>query len=396
MKHLLVLLTLLIIGASIFLLTNPMLFAQSNPETEMENTEEDQTQVDVRVEEYLVLQDDTFTTVMGALGIDYSTALEIVDSSNEIFDFTRIKEGKTFRLIYEGEIPIRIEYEPGTETMIVVDLRNKYTATEESIPYDISIEQTQVIVDDSLFVSGLAAGLSEVLLLDFVDVFAWEVDFATQVQAEDSFTVVYEKRFRDGVESGVGDILYGSFTNVGETSTAYRFIDSDGSTQYFTREGDSLVREFLKSPLNYSRISSGYTTARFHPVLQSTMPHRAIDYAAAYNTPVRAVSDGTVTFAGWNGGHGNYIDIRHSSVYESQYSHLSRIAINQGDAVKQGDVIGYVGSTGLSTGPHLHYQVKVNGQLMDPLEVEFPKGDPIPDGQMEEFYRQRDEIDQIQ
>ena len=157
MKQLLILLTLLIIGALIFLLTNPTLFAQSNPEIDIDNTEDVQMQVDIRVEEYLVLQDDTFTTVMDALGIDYGTALEIVDSSNEVFDFTRIKEGKIFRLVYEDGIPMRIEYEPGTETMIVVDLKNEYTTTEELIPYDISIEQAQVIVDDSLFVSGLAA-----------------------------------------------------------------------------------------------------------------------------------------------------------------------------------------------------------------------------------------------
>jgi len=386
-------LVLIIIGASVLYFAKPVLFAQSN--TEIESFPEIELQIETRIEEHTVTDEDTFTTVMDALGIDYVDALEIVESAKEVVDFTHIKAGKVFRLVYEEDTPTRVEYEPGTETMIVVDLTKNYLTTEEPIPYDISVERADVVITESLFVAGLDAGLSEVLLLDFVDVFAWEVDFATQVQSGDSFSLLYEKRSRNGNDVGVGDILFGSFTNVGETSYAYRFIDSSDSISYYNQDGDSLVREFLKAPLNFSRISSGYTTARFHPVLKTTMPHRAIDYAAAYGTPVKAVSDGKVTFAGWNGGSGNFIDIRHNSIYETQYAHLSRIAVQQGESVKQGDIIGYVGSTGLSTGPHLHYQVKVNGQLTNPLEVVFPKGDPIPEDEVEEFYKQKDNIDQI-
>ncbi len=352
-------------------------------------------QVDIRVEEYVVQDNDTFTTVMDSLGIGYADALAIVDAAVEVVDFTSIKVGKSFRLVFEDGVKKRIEYEPGTEDVIIVDLENSFATHKEPIQYDISIESVQVTIDESLFLSGLDVGLSEVLLLEYVEVFAWEVDFATQVQSGDSFNIVYEKRSRNGIDAGVGDVIFGSFFSDRGESFAYRFIEPDGSRSYYDEEGSSLVRAFLKAPLNYSRITSGYTNARFHPVLQSTTPHRAIDYAAATGTPVKAVADGTVSFAAWNGGYGNYVDIRHGSVYQTQYAHLSSILVSPGESVKQGDIIGKVGSTGFSTGPHLHYQVKVHGELMNPGEVEFPKGDSISDELMEEFYRQKDEVDRL-
>ncbi|PIZ54790.1 hypothetical protein COY25_01745, partial [Candidatus Uhrbacteria bacterium CG_4_10_14_0_2_um_filter_41_7] len=155
----------------------------------------------------------------------------------------------------------------------------------------------------------------------------------------------------------------------------------------------SLVKQFLKAPLSFTRITSGYTDSRFHPTLERTMPHRAIDYAAPIGTPIMAVADGTVTFAKWNGCFGNNIDLKHNSVYETQYAHLSKFSVVAGQTVHQGDIIGYTGTTGCSTGPHLHYQVRVNGTLVNPLEVDFPEGDPIPEDQMADFLKQKDEID---
>lgn len=156
-----------------------------------------------------------------------------------------------------------------------------------------------------------------------------------------------------------------------------------------------MQRQFLKAPLNYSRITSGFTYSRFHPVLQASTPHRAIDYAASTGTPIFAVADGVITQAGWNGGYGNYIDISHGSVYDTQYAHLSRIIVSYGQTISQGETIGYVGSTGFSTGPHLHYQVQVHGELVNPLEVDFPEGDPILDEERDQFESQKQEIDEL-
>jgi murein DD-endopeptidase MepM/ murein hydrolase activator NlpD len=351
--------------------------------------------VDVRVETHTIQADDTFTSAVEVLGIDYASALAIVDAAADVVDFTNIKAGKDLRLVYEDDVAVRLEYEPGTEYYVAVDLMNDYATTQEDIAYEITHAFAEVTIDESLFLSGVDTGLSEVLLLEYVEVFAWEVDFATQVQSGDSFSVLYEQRSRNGIEAGTGDVLYGTFTSSYGTSTAYRFIDDNDITAYYDEEGQSMQRQFLKAPLNYSRITSGFTYSRFHPVLQASTPHRAIDYAAATGTPIFAVADGVVTQAGWNGGFGNYIDISHGSVYDTQYAHLSRYAVSAGDTVVQGETIGYVGNTGFSTGPHLHYQVQVHGELVNPLEVDFPEGDPILEEERASFEQQRDEIDAL-
>ena len=252
-----------------------------------------------RREFYEVQDGDTFTTVMEALGLGYQEALDIVAAAEEVFDFTNVKLGKSFALVSEHGTHTRIEYEPNSNTVITVDLLNgAYETLEQPIDYDIIIDSAEVTIQDSMFLSGIDAGLPEVLIVKLADVLAWEIDFATQVQTGDSFRVLYERRFRYGEESTVGDVLATGFVNTGEESLAYRFVDGEGDIGYYNENGASMVREFLKAPLSYSRISSGFTYSRFHPTLQRSTPHRAIDYAAASGTPILAVADGTVTFSG--------------------------------------------------------------------------------------------------
>lgn len=346
----------------------------------------------IEIQSREVIEDDTFTKVMEDLGVSYADALEIVSSAEEVFDFTSIKLGKTFRLVKEDGLPVRIEYEPGTEYAVVVDLQNGFETHKEPIAYDVSVETAEVTINSSLFEDGVAAGLSEQLIIEFANVFAWEIDFATQVQAGDTMKVLYEKRFRGGEEAGIGNVLAGTFTNYGETVEGYRFEDAEGEVGYYNAEGDSLVRPFLKAPLSYSRITSGFTYSRFHPVLGTNTMHRAIDYAAPLGTPIMAVGDGTILQAGWNGGYGNYVAIRHNDRLRTNYGHLSAFAkgIKPGARVTQGQVIGYVGSTGWSTGPHVHYEVQEYGTLVNPLEVEFPKGDALPEEELEDFFHHRD------
>lgn len=338
---------------------------------------------------------ETITSVMEDLGFGYSEALAMVDATADVFDFTTIRVGRQIKLVYEDGQLLRLEYEPNVEDVVKVDLvSGDYQAIIEPIAYEIELNAARVTIADSMFVSGLEAGLPEVLILDLAEVLAWEIDFATQVQSGDSFQVLYEERYRDGQPAGVGRILAVEFNNAGYLSSAFWFDDGENGG-YFDAEGNSLVRPFLKAPLVYSRISSGYTTARFHPITGQTTPHLAIDYAASIGTPIMAVADGTIIHAAYTGGYGNYINIRHNEMYQTNYAHLSAYAVSVGDAVKQGEVIGYVGSTGWSTGPHLHYEVVVNGEKVNPLEVEFPKGDSIAEDRLDDFYAQRDEWRQI-
>ncbi len=346
----------------------------------------------ITVQTYTISDGDTFTKAMEQLGFSYAESLQIVEASKDIFDFTKIKLGKSFSVISEDGIRKRIEYEPNSDEVIKVDLENSFLTTKELIAYDIQTATANVTISDSMYLSGINAGLPETLILKIADVFAWEIDFATQVQNGDSFRVLYEKRSRNGVEHGVRDVLAVEFINNGNSTKAIHYTDLTGKKSYFNENGESLVRPFLKAPLSFSRITSGYTNSRFHPTLQRNTPHLAIDYGAPTGTPIMAVGDGTIVFAGWKGGFGNYIDIRHNGTFKTQYAHLSKFAVKSGQAVKQGEVIGYVGSTGFSTGPHLHYQVEVNGQLVNPLEVKFPSGDALNEEYREDFERIKTEL----
>lgn len=356
-------------------------------EAEVETTE---LEVIVTAETYTIAEGDTFTVAMEALGFPYADALAMVAAGENIFDLTKVKLGKDISLISEDGVPMRIEYEPNSEEVVIIDLQNDFAVSVQPIAFDITVKEATGTIDGSLSTAMMEQGLPELLVIKFADVLAWEIDFATQVQNGDSFRVLYEERSRDGSVAGIGNILRVEFTNRGNTTVAYQYTKPDGDTTYYSEDGSSLVRPFLKAPMSYTRITSGFSMARFHPVTGRTAPHRAIDYAAPTGTPIMAVADGTVTFAGWSAiGYGNFIKIKHNGIYGTNYAHLSAFNVSPGDVVKQGDVIGYVGSTGFSTGPHLHYEVTVYGELKNPLEVEFPKGDALPEEERSQFEEQK-------
>lgn len=343
-------------------------------------------------EKYTVKSGDTFADVTEELGIEYEQMLELVSSSKKVYDFTNIKVDQPLYLYTnEDNEFVKMVYEKNSENKIIVKKEGEdYKTEKKKIEYEVTTTTAEGTISSSLFAAGKKVGMSEALVLEFAEIFAWNIDFATQLKEGDKFKVIYEKRSRNGEEAGYGNILAAKFINNGEEHTAFLFENKDGKKAYYGKNGKSLVRQFLKAPLRYDRISSGYTNARFHPTLGQNMPHRAIDYAAARGTPIRAVGDGTVTYAGWNGGYGRYIDIRHNGTYQTQYAHLSGIAVNSGQSVSQGDIIGYVGSTGFSTGPHLHYQIKKHGAKVNPLDVELPAGDPVPESKKADFKQVRE------
>lgn len=339
---------------------------------------------------------DTFAVVMERIGVPYAETLAIVEAAEGVFDFTTVRLGRVIRYeLRDGSLQ-RLAYDVDTEDMVVVERSSEggFTATRMPIPYAVELITAQGTINVSLYEDGLAAGMSDVAVLALATAFEWTVDFATQVQQGDTFRVLYETRTRNSEPAGIGDVLAAEFVNAGKSYTAYLFDNGDGGVQYFDAAGDSLARQLLRAPLSYGRVTSGFTYARFHPTLGTTTPHRAIDYAAPSGTPVRSVGNGTVNAAGWNGGYGNFISVRHSSTYETHYAHLSGYArgIRNGAKVTQGQTIGFVGSTGFSTGPHLHYEIEKSGTLINPLTLELPPVEPVAADRRALFNARRDEL----
>jgi murein DD-endopeptidase MepM/ murein hydrolase activator NlpD len=233
-------------------------------------------------------------------------------------------------------------------------------------------------IRSSLFEAGTAAGISDRTTMDMAGIFEWDIDFIQDVRVADTFTVIYEELWRDGVKLRDGQIVAAEFVNQGKPFRAARFSDASGRASYYTPEGRSVRKAFIRAPLNFTRISSNFNPSRRHPVLNSIRAHRGVDYAAPTGTPIRAAGDGKVLFRGVQGGYGNTIILQHGGNITTLYGHLSRFgSARTGARVSQGDVIGYVGSSGLATGPHLHYEYRVNGVHRNPRTVSLPPADPI-------------------
>jgi murein DD-endopeptidase MepM/ murein hydrolase activator NlpD len=245
------------------------------------------------------------------------------------------------------------------------------------------------VIDSSLFNAGRAAGVPDSVTMGVAGMFQWDVDFALDIREGDRFSVVYQELWRDGQRLRPADILAAEFVNRGRTHRAVRF-EMDDRADYYTPEGRSVRKAFIRAPVDFARISSRFNPNRRHPVLHTIRAHRGVDYAAATGTPIKAAGDGRVIFRGVQGGYGNTIILQHGGNITTLYAHMSRFHadVRQGSRVRQGQVIGYVGMSGLATGPHLHYEYRVNGVHRDPLTVELPPAEPIPAQYRERFHRE--------
>jgi murein DD-endopeptidase MepM/ murein hydrolase activator NlpD len=247
-------------------------------------------------------------------------------------------------------------------------------------PFDVEVKSVSGEVETSLFEDGRKAGVQPQLLSQLADIFTWDVNLEKSVQKGDTYKILYERRSRKGQEDkSVVRILAAELNNAGQKFTAIYFKKPTGEGNYYNLEGRSLARSFLRFPLEFTSITSHFSESRFHPLLKTNLPHTGIDFAAQRGTPVRAVGDGIITEAGWNGGYGRAIDIKHDATYTSRYAHLQGFApgIRIGTNVIKGQIIGYVGSTGRSTGPHLHFELYKDQQFVDPLSVDFPAEESI-------------------
>ncbi|PWK92627.1 OapA family protein [Fulvimonas soli] len=241
-------------------------------------------------------------------------------------------------------------------------------------------------IDSSLFAAGAKAGMSAAMVGKLADLFKYDIDFVQDLREGDSFTVVYDDVYRDGSYLAEGDIIAAEFVNQGRRYTAYRFRKADGSYGWFSEDGRPIQKSFLRIPVDFTRISSTFSVARLHPILGRMRAHKGVDYAAPTGTPIHAAGDGVIKFKGWMNGYGNFVVIQHNGTISTAYGHMSRFASERvGQHVSQGQVIGYVGMTGLATGPHLHYEFRVNGVQRDPQTVTLPKPEPLPAAQLARF-----------
>ena len=313
-------------------------------------------------------------------GVSMQEIDQALKNSRSVFDVRKIRSGNNYILFCDRDSIARARYfvyEHDPTTCYVFSFNDSLNITPFKKAIRSEIRYSSGTIETSLWDAMVNGGLHRELVGKMSEIFAWTVDFFG-LQKGDNFKVVYEEFFIDGKSLGAGRIYGAQFNRTGSTITAIPFIQ-DGKESYFDIDGNSLRKAFLKAPLEFSRISSHFSSARMHPILRIIRPHYGVDYAAPIGTPVKAIGDGRVTAATNEGGSGRMVRIQHNSVYATGYMHLSRFGdgIAPGKIVKQGDIIGYVGSSGLSTGPHLDFRFYMNGSPVDPLKVDAPPVEPI-------------------
>ena len=309
-------------------------------------------------------------------------------SAVDVYQISSSPKGKSLSNLYPGE-SLRFGTDESNElrevhyakslleTHVFTRQGTRYTAEKRLREPEILLAYREGVIQDSLYLSGKRANLPDKLIMEMANIFGWDIDFVFDIRPGDSFSLLYEERFIDGEKLSVGKIIAGSFTNRKKTLNAVRYTDSTGTSDYFTPEGLSMRKTFLRTPLDIFRISSGFNLRRKHPIHKKIMAHRGVDYAAPRGTPVYAAGAGKVIEAGYSKANGNYVFLQHGQTYVTKYLHLNKKKVRKGQAVKQKQLIGTVGSTGYSTGPHLHYEFLVNGVHRNPRTVKLPQAKPI-------------------
>ena len=342
-----------------------------------------------------------FSTLLGGLGMSQQEAYNLTEASKDVFDVKTLRIGQSYRAYYDDSVLKYLVYDRDKASSIVFDCTSPYGAWVYEKPVTVEQRYADVTIGSSLWVDMRAAGVSPLLIVSLSDIYAWTVDFFA-LQKGDCFRVLYEEKMCDGEVIAVDTVRYAVFSHAGDDFPMVMFDQNDGGNMWWNEKGESMRKAFLKAPLNYSRISSGFSYSRKHPVTRKVQPHTGVDYAAPTGTPVMTIGDGVVTSVKYEGAGGNTVRIRHNSVYSTAYLHLSRYAkgLKAGQRVRQGEIIGYVGSTGRSTGPHLDFRVWKNGTPINPLKMDSPPAEPIKDSNREAFAettaKYKAQIDSIQ
>lgn len=338
--------------------------------------------------EFTIQNGDNLSILFKRAGLNDRAIYELFSDAKEAKDLRRIRPGQKMAFLVEDGRLTGLKYVINELNSLSFERGKKgFTGKQIALKPDIKYAFRQATIDSSLYMAGKRAGLPSNLTMDMANIFGWDIDFALDIQKGDSFKVMYEEQFLDGKKIGVGKVIAAEFTNGGKTFKAVRYTDKEGNSNYYTPDGRGMHKAFLRTPIEFARISSHFNLSRKHPVLHIIRAHKGTDYAAARGTPIRATGNGKIAFAGVKGGYGNAVIIQHGQGIETLYGHMSAFAkgIRSGARVSQGDVIGYVGSTGLASGPHLHYEFHVNGQVRNPVTVPLPKSIGIEKAELARF-----------
>ena len=335
-----------------------------------------------------VKRNQTLAVILSKLDVPYNKIQTIIDNSGDTFDFRKVKMGNKYIVFSEEDSLKAVRY------FVYIDNPIDYFVFDFGETPNVSHKEREVYsdlktasgsIESSLWLSMKENNYNPVLAIELSDIFAWTIDFFG-IQKGDTYKIIYDEQFVDSSSIGIKRILAAYFHHAGEDFYAIPYIQ-DGREDYYDQDGASLRKAFLKAPLRYSRISSRYSNSRFHPVLKIRRPHHGVDYAAPTGTPVHTIGDGKVIAVKWAGGGGRMVKVKHNSVYTTVYMHLSKYAkgITPGKYVKQGDIVGYVGKSGLATGPHLDFRVYKNGHAIDPLKMKAPPVKPVSEENMPEY-----------
>lgn len=321
-------------------------------------------------------------------GLSSNDLQRALDSQDDASALRHIRPGQEFAFeLDKGGALTAMRFERGDATRVILHFNaDGVTQTAEARAVERRTHVAHGMVTRSLFYAGERAGLTDTMVLKLANAFGYDIDFAQDLREGDSFSVLYDDVYREGEHLRDGDIIAATFINQGKRYTAIRYTNADGEILFYNEAGRPLRKSFLRTPVEFTRISSAFSTGRMHPILGYMRAHQGVDYAAPTGTPIRAAGNGKITFRGWRNGYGNFVTIQHNAMISTAYGHMSRFASEKlGEKVKQGETIGYVGMTGLATGPHLHYEFRVNGVHRDPLTVTLPAAEPLPAAQLAQF-----------
>ncbi|HKS11772.1 MAG TPA: peptidoglycan DD-metalloendopeptidase family protein [Pseudomonas sp.] len=342
--------------------------------------------------EVTVARGDTLSTLFAKVGLPANAVHDVLASNKQAKQFSQLKHGQVlqFELDKDGQLTSLHSKVSSLETIRLTRGAKGYAFNRDISKPVVNTAYVHGTIKSSLSASAQRAGMSHSLTMDMARVFGYDIDFAQDIRQGDEFDVVYEQKVMDGKVVGTGNILSARFTNRGKTYTAVRYTNKQGNTNYYTADGNSMRKAFIRTPVDFARISSRFSNGRKHPILNKIRAHKGVDYAAPRGTPIKAAGDGKVLLAGRRGGYGNTVIIQHGNTYKTLYGHMQGFAkgVKTGGTVKQGQIIGYIGTTGLSTGPHLHYEFQVNGVHVDPLGQKLPMADPIAKAERQRFLQQ--------
>jgi len=325
---------------------------------------------------------DTLASIFDSAGLPATTTHAIAGLNEQTKSLRYIKPGQKIHILQDDVNRLRImKYIPDITKMLTIQRNEDQSYSSKITNYQLDAFPVfrEGVIENSLFEAAAEGNIPESVIMDLAYIFGWDIDFTLDIRRGDRFGVVYNELYKDNVKIRNGQILAAEFVNNGKLYKAVYYTDPQGNGDYFDEEGKSMRKAFLRSPVEFARISSRFSNKRWHPVLSKWRSHKGVDYAARRGTPIRAAGDGKISLVGTKGGLGRAIFIRHGGRYTTVYGHLNGYArgIRTGKAIKQGQIIGYVGSSGLATGPHLHYEFRVNGVHRNPLTVKLPAAKPV-------------------